>query len=235
MTLPAPSKASFVLIPGAGGAAWYWYLLVSELQRRGHRAIAVELPAGDDAADFSDYARVVVEAAVGIERPILVAQSLGGFTAPLVCQQLDVRLLVLLNAMVPKPGESAGQWWDATGSREARVRFAAEQGRVASGADGTEFFHDVPEDVVQVALDAGEPAQSETPFGPPWPLSAWPDVPTRVLSGRDDRLFPFDFQRRVARERLGLPVDELPGGHLLALSRPVELADRLEGYLSDGL
>jgi pimeloyl-ACP methyl ester carboxylesterase len=74
-------------------------------------------------------------------------------------------------------------------------------------------------------------AQSGRPFEDPWPLPGWPDVPTRVLAGRDDRFFPIGFQRRVADERLGLPVDEVPGGHLVALSRPVELADRLVSYL----
>ena len=69
-----------------------------------------------------------------------------------------------------------------------------------------------------------------TPLDEPWPLAAWPDVPTRVLSGRNDRMFPLEFQRRVARERLGLVVDEIDGGHMVALSNPAGLADRLEGY-----
>ena len=56
---------------------------------------------------------------------------------------------------------------------------------------------------------------------------AWPDVPIHVIAGRDDRFFPIDFQHRVARERLGVTVDELPGGHLLALSSPRALADQL--------
>jgi pimeloyl-ACP methyl ester carboxylesterase len=234
-------KTEFVLIPGAGGSAWYWHLLVDELERRGHRAIAVQLPADDDAADFTDYARIVAEAAADTDRPVLVAHSLGGFTAPLVAEQLHARLLVMVNAMVPKPGESAGQWWEATGSREARDSYATQQGRVASGSGGTEFdpivefFHDVPDPVVQEAMRAGELAQSETPFGPPWPLERWPDVPTRFLQGRDDRFFPIDFQCRVVRERLGIELDEMPGGHLLSLSQPVELANRLEGYLAQGL
>ena len=58
----------------------------------------------------------------------------------------------------------------------------------------------------------------------PWPLRAWPDVPTSVIVGSDDRLFPLDFQRRVVRDRLGLDVEVMPGGHLMALSRPRELA-----------
>ena len=67
----------------------------------------------------------------------------------------------------------------------------------------------------------------------PWPLAAWPDVPTRILLCRDDRLFPPEFMRRVARERLGITPDEIAGGHCVALSRPNELADRLEAYLAE--
>ena len=67
----------------------------------------------------------------------------------------------------------------------------------------------------------------------PWPLEAWPDVPTKVLLCRDDRMFPADFQRRVARERLGIEPDEMDGGHYIALSRPAELAKRLEAYRAE--
>ena len=90
-----------------------------------------------------------------------------------------------------------------------------------------DFFHDVPEDVRQVARSQPEPRQSDAPFEQPWPLDRWPDVPTRVLQGSDDRLFPLEFQRRVVRDRLGLDVDVIPGGHLLALSRPREVAEYL--------
>ena len=69
-----------------------------------------------------------------------------------------------------------------------------------------------------------------TPMEQPWPLSAWPDVPTRVLAGRHDRMFPLEFQRRIARERLGLEVDAIDGGHMVALSDPRQVADRLETY-----
>ena len=71
-----------------------------------------------------------------------------------------------------------------------------------------------------------------TPLDEPWPLARWPDVPTRVLAGRHDRMFPLDFQRRIARERLGIEGDVIDGGHMVAMSHPTELADRLEAYLS---
>ncbi len=51
-----------------------------------------------------------------------------------------------------------------------------------------------------------------------------------MIAGSDDRLFPLEFQRRVVRERLGLEVDVMPGGHLMALSRPQELVDLLVDF-----
>ena len=74
--------------------------------------------------------------------------------------------------------------------------------------------------------------QSATPLSEPWPLDSWPDVPTRVLASRHDRMFPIDLQRRVARKRLAIGIDEIDGGHMVALSNPAALADRLEGYLT---
>ena len=67
----------------------------------------------------------------------------------------------------------------------------------------------------------------------PWPLSAWPDVPTRFLLCRKDRLFPATWLRRVVRDRLGITPDEIDSGHTPALSRPKELVDRLEAYRAD--
>ena len=40
---------------------------------------------------------------------------MGAFTAPVACARTPVRLLVLVNAMIPSPGETAGEWWDHTG------------------------------------------------------------------------------------------------------------------------
>lgn len=224
--------ATYVLIPGAGGHAWYWHRLVPELQARGHDAVAVQLPAGDDAAGLEEYADTVCAAIGDRTDLVVVAQSMGGFTGPIVCERVRADLLVLLNAMVPKPGESPGDWWQATGHAQARAEQAARDGRsLADDPDLLDaFFHDVPPEVVAEAMKADSAEQSGTPFGKPWPLDAWPDVPTRFLQARDDRFFPVEFQRRVVRERLSIAPDEMPGGHLVALSRPQELAQRLEAY-----
>ena len=224
--------ATYILIPGAGGEAWYWHRVVPELTRRGHDAVAVELPAGDESAGWVEYADAVCKAIGHRRRLILVAQSLAGFSAPLVCERVAVDLLVLLNAMIPVHGETGGEWWSNTGQGVAQREFLTTIGITPEEArdERVLYFHDVPQEIVDDAYRRGEPRQSTTPMNQPWPLSVWPDVPTRVIAGRDDRLFPATFQQRVAHERLRLDADVIDGGHLLALSRPLELVERLEQY-----
>ena len=226
-------RPTFVLIPGAGGSAWYWHRVVPELEKAGFAAIAIDLPAGDDSAGLREYTQTVVDAIADVGSVVLVAQSLGGFTAPLVCDHVPVELLVLVNAMIPRPGETSGDWWANTGQGAAAAEYTRKQGRDTEFDPIEDFFHDVPPDVREEAFRMGEPPQSGTPFEQPWPLSSWPAVPTRIIAGRDDRLFPAEYQERIARERLGLTAEVVPGGHLIALSRPVELANTLVGYADE--
>ncbi len=46
-------------------------------------------------------------------------------------------------------------------------------------------------------------------------------------------MFPATWMRAVVRERLGMTPDEIDGGHCPALSRPGELAERLEMYRAE--
>jgi pimeloyl-ACP methyl ester carboxylesterase len=204
---------------------------VPEVEALGHDVVPVTLPAGDDRAGWAEYADATETAIGDRANLIVVAQSLAGFTAPLVCARRRVDLLVLLNAMIPRPGETGNDWGSNTRRKEAERAYFAEVGLPPETADDemAVYFHDVPPDVVAEA-DGHGLEQTMTPMGQPWPLDAWPDVPTRVLAGRDDRLFPVAFQRRVARERLGIEADEIDGGHMAALSHPHELAERLEAY-----
>lgn len=225
--------ATFVLVPGAGGVAWYWHRVVPLLEDAGHKAIAVELPGDDEQAGLSAYADRVVAAIETRQDAVLVAQSLGGFTAPLVCARVRVRMLVLVNAMIPVPGETAGEWWDNTGSIAARTA-AARRGGYSTNFDlATYFLHDVPPEVIRQG-EAQQRPEADIVFGEPCRFEAWPKVPIHVIAGRDDRFFPIDFQRRVARERLHVTVGELVGGHLVALSNPRGLVDELLGYLRPG-
>jgi pimeloyl-ACP methyl ester carboxylesterase len=221
--------AIFTLVPGAGGVAWYWHRVVPLLEQAKHEAIAVDLPGDDVQAGLSVYAQRILEA-IGTREVILVAQSLAGFTAPLVCAKARVRMLVFVNAMIPVPGETAGEWWANTGWEEARIAAAHRGGYSASFDLATYFLHDLPPEVVKRG-EAQERPEADVVFGEPCRFETWPPVPIHVIAGRDDRFFPIEFQRRVAQERFQVSVDELPGGHLLALANPRGLADQLLGYL----
>jgi pimeloyl-ACP methyl ester carboxylesterase len=208
--------ATFALIHGGGGSAWDWHLVAAELHERGHGSTAADLPTEDEAAGWWAYADAVADAARTQPGPVIVVgHSLGGFTAPLVCARIPVALLVLVAAMIPSPGERFDQWWENAGYQ-------------GSGLDDV-FYHDVPPELAAEARrrEQGEEAAA---LREPWPLDAWPAVPTRYLLCRDDRMFDAGWARRHARERLGIEADEMDGGHYIGLSRPKELAGRLDAY-----
>ena len=221
--------ALFVLVPGAGGMAWYWHRVVPLLGSAGHEAIAVDLPGDDRDAGLAAYANIVIHAIAERSDVILVAQSLAGFTAPLVCARAPVRMLVFVNAMIPKPGETAGEWWSATGATEARGKAAARHGYAREFDMTTYFLHDVPHSVLRTGPERLRD-EADTIFGEPCRFKHWPDVPIHVLAGRDDRFFPIEFQRRVARERVGKDIQQVPGGHLVALSNAEGLTERFLAY-----
>jgi len=220
---------TYVLVPGAGGDSFYWHLVVPLLREAGHEVLAPDLPAADDGAGLAEYADAIVACAGERTGVVLVAQSMGAFSAPLACDRLDVARIVLVAPMIPAPGESAGEWWSAVGQGDAARDLALVEGRDPDAPFDLHeiFLHDVPQAVTDALLARGEPVQSDTPFVEPWPLAAWPDVPTQVLAGRHDRLIPPDLQRRLAVERLGVAADVVDSGHLPALSVPGELAGKL--------
>ena len=82
--------ATFALVPGAGGAAWYWHRVVPLLEQAGHEAIAVDLPGDDPHAGLPEYAALVLEAVAGRDDVVVVGQSMGGFTAPMVAARRPV-------------------------------------------------------------------------------------------------------------------------------------------------
>jgi pimeloyl-ACP methyl ester carboxylesterase len=208
---------TFALIPGAGCTPYHWHPLTDELRRRGHTVIAVDLPCDDDTANLAAYCEAVVDAIGQRSRVTLVAHSLGGMTAPLVCDRVDVELLVLVAGMIPAPGESIARWWENTGYPTVDDE----------GVDT--FFQDLPAELAVEARRQLRP-QSDAPMNDPSPLTGWPEVPTRAVIAREDLVLPAEFLRRVTRERLGLDPDELSGGHFPMLGHPVELADLLEAY-----
>ena len=110
--------ATYVLIHGAGDTGWYWHMVEAALRQRHHDVVAPDLPCDDDSAGLSEYANTVLEAIDGRTNLVVVAQSFGAFTAPIVCDRVATDLLVLVAGMIPAPGERARDWWTNTGYEE---------------------------------------------------------------------------------------------------------------------
>ena len=218
---------SFVLIHGGGDVGWYWHLVERELRQRGHDTLAPDLPCDDDSAGLAEYADTVVNAIGDRRGLIVVAQSLGGFTAPLVAVRVPAELLVLVAGMIPAPGEAPNDWPANTGFDQVM----RQQAQRYAGQDL--IYQDVPPALAAQAR-RNTRDQSDTPGHAPWPLDTWPPVTTRFVLCTEDRLFPPEFMRRVVADRLGVVPDEIAAGHAVALSHPKELAGLLASYTASG-
>ncbi|WP_326567727.1 alpha/beta hydrolase [Amycolatopsis rhabdoformis] len=213
--------AMFLLIHGGGGSGWEWHLVAEQLRARGHEAVAPDLPIEDPASKFADLADAAVSAVGDASDVVVVGHSYGGFTAPIAARRLDARLLVFVAGMVPAPGEAPAQWWGNVGYENP-----------GEGLSVTEqYLADVPPELAEESLRRGRD-QASAEYNEPWPEPGLPDLPTRALLCRDDRFFSPALQRRLVRDRLGLEADEIDGSHCVALSRPAELAERLDRYFA---
>ena len=136
--------ATFVLVHGAFHGAWCWTKLVPELERRGHRAVAFDLPgSGEDKTPIEQVTLdgyIVRVSEVILRQPepvILVGHSLGGISITAAAEHMPdrVRKLVYLCAFILRDGESL---YSIARSDHARG-FGAAEGkfvgyRVLSGA-----------------------------------------------------------------------------------------------------
>ena len=222
------TTSTFILVPGAGGDPFYWYRVVPLLREAGHETVAVRLPAGEDGAGLAEYADTIAAAMGDAREVVLVAQSMGAFSAPIAAAAARDRVarIVLVAPMIPVPGETAGAFWEASGQDVAQRALAVAEGRDPDAPFDLHemFLHDVPAEVAARLLEEGDSRDEGKSFADPWPLDAWPDVPTTVIAGARDRLFPLDYMRGLARSRLGLEaVTVVDAGHLPALSRPEDL------------
>ena len=211
--------ATFALIHGGGSSAWDWHLVIPELQKLGHDAVAMDLPTANPNDTLDDCADAVVTAVGDRTDVIVVGHSLGGYTAPIAAERLAASGLVFLSAMIPQPGEEFGDWWSNTGFDKEDI----------SEDPAVTFFNGVPDDLADEAL-LHERDQQGIWLSEPWPGHLPLPIPTGAILCLDDNFFPADFMRRQVRDRLGIDPIEIPGGHYAAISEPVAVATALNDF-----
>lgn len=223
---------TFALVHGAWHGAWCWERLLEPLRRRGHAAVAVDLPCDDPDAGLAAYAQAVTDAVA--EAPgdvVVVGHSLGGLVAPLVAAARPVRAVVYLAAFVPVAGQSmAGQLASAPepvllieGGREVdelrRSRWTDPE-TTARVLYPDLAYADARWAFARLRPQAARPQREPHPAG-------LPGVPVAALVCARDRVMDPAWCRRVVRERLGIEPGELATGHFPMITAPGALADAL--------
>jgi len=221
---------SYCLIHGSGQGPEGWKLLVQELERRGHRVLTPALDVNRTDKGLVWHAETLVEA---LERSglqstevVCVAHSASGMYLPLVAERWPPRRMVFLAALIPRPGISiVGQHRaDPSMFNPAWVGQNPMDDEVA-----LEFvFHDCPPSRLEWALSTRIYFYAKRALEEPCPLTTWPPVLATYIACTEDRTITPAWQRRAAREWLGVEPVELPGGHCPHVSRPETLADALE-------
>ena len=164
--------ATFAFIHGAGDVGWYWHLVEADLRGRGHETVAPDLPIEDDRAGLAEYADVVIDAIGSRPDVVVVAQSFGGYVAPIVAEKVGARLIVLVAAMVPMPGETAEEMFANTGWQPESL---------ADSSARSVFYHDVPSELA----DRGAHARATSIRHP-----GSPAVAASGLAGHPDAFRP---------------------------------------------
>lgn len=231
---------TFALIHGAWHGAWCWDPLIPELERRGHRAVTVDLPCDDPSATTMDNATLVAEALAAAHTDsdsgddvVVVGHSLGGITAAVVPLLRPVRRVVFLCALIPRPGHSFDEVMGSepeTTTKEFRAlpRHVGTGGSVTFDPDvaGPFFYQACPPGTVAWAAPRLR-TQVWTTTRERCPLDQWPDCELDSIICTDDEFLTPAWSRKLAHYVLNVHPIELPGGHFPMIAIPSRLADAL--------
>lgn len=235
--------ATIVLVHGSFHGAWCWHKLVPELEKLGHRAITLDLPAlGEDTTTVGEVTyemnvdRVAEAVVLQAEPVILVGHSLGGATVTGVAERIPERVsrLVYVTAFIPLSGESinditSSPMWPAETGAGAIVR-SADGLTVSVSPDGVRerFYHDCSEEDFNYCIERMRPqpfAIRDTPIHTT--EERFGRVPRAYIHCTDDRSILPSVQKEIVARMPCDPVLSLATSHSPFLSAPEELAKAL--------
>jgi hypothetical protein len=213
-----------VLIHSTGQGAAGWERVVQALTRRGQTAHVVELPSDPDLV-AAGYAGLIRRHVGAVAAPIVLAHSGAGPLLPAAARALQACHQVWLAAWVPDPEASFFEEID----RHPRAAFHPDwigKDPIEDDAVAAAFlYHDCDEATLEWALSTRRLFLPLGVYGQR--LSLAPEIPSTYIVAAHDRTIRPGWQRRMARERLGVEPLEIPSGHCPNVSRPDRLAELL--------
>ena len=243
--------AGFVLIHGSWHGGWCFDPVAALLRARGHTVVAPTLPGMGGSADqlaavtldgWGEFAAQHcrdLKAELGGTPVVLAGHSRGGLVVSTAAERDPSAMdaLVYICAMMLPSGSSRAEFKTM---EEPNPDFDAiiskVHGGVATVVDparaGPVFAQLSPPELVARVL----PRLVAEPHGPrAEPLSltedSWGSLPRTYVECTEDRTIPIASQRRMQAMSPGARVVTLDADHSPYLSRPVELADALEGAI----
>ncbi len=233
---------AFVLVHGSWHGAWCWYKIVPLLEKAGHKAIAVDLPAhGKDKSPIREVTLQsnvdrVCEVIDSLDEPVvLVGHSRGGITITQIAEQRPGKIenLVYLAAFLIPDGQTMLPL--ALGDKESLIMpnltVNREQGwdMLHEDAFKEALYSDCSEDDISLAklLLTPEPL---APFATPIHTTRenFGRIPRSYIELLDDRAVSSTLQRQMYTAMPCEKVISMKASHSAYFSQPENLANHLQ-------
>jgi pimeloyl-ACP methyl ester carboxylesterase len=221
-----------ILVHGAWADGSSWNKVTEELQRKGFRVVAAQIPL----TSFTDDVAVLRKVLLRQEGPVVLAgHSYGGAVVTAAgAGNPKVRALVYIAAIVPDEGETVGDVFH-------RVPPHACAPKLQPDDDGF-FWLEVDAFRAAVAPDASLSetalmAATQKPIsvrclGEPMGKPVWKEKPSWFLISEKDRMVSPETQRFTA-ERMKSRVVSLPADHTPLASKPEAVAELISTAVSN--
>jgi pimeloyl-ACP methyl ester carboxylesterase len=214
----------FVLIHSTGQGAAGWDRLVHALAERGSAACAVELPSAPDLLT-ADYAGLIRRQVGDVAGPVVLAHSGSGPLLPSAARALRARRQIWLAAWVPDPDSSFAEELDAHAEAAFNPEWIGKDPIEDDLVAAAFLFHDCDDETLDWALSTRRLFLPRAVHAER--ISLAPEIPSTYIVAGNDRTIRPEWQRSMARERLGLEPIEIPSGHCPNVSQPDRLAEIL--------
>jgi pimeloyl-ACP methyl ester carboxylesterase len=220
----ADGKPNIVLVHGAWADGSSWSDVIERLQDHGYRVTAPQFPM---TALEHDVARLRQVLDMQAGRTVVVGHSYGGqIMTALGTNAPNVVGLVYIAAFGIDQGESLGGLLAQGPPTPALAHQSVDdRGFVWLTEDDfvSHFACGVAPDRARVLYAVQQPLAAST-FNDLMGVPAWKAHPTWYMVASDDEAIPPEAERMFAK-RMGATTVEVPSGHLVMVSHPVDVAD----------